>query len=253
MSFFVHSDDFKSGGSSSDGTWNFGRNVRGNWDVIGQHMDNQNIPWLWDGTNFMVMRIHDPADETGLTYTTFEITFNPSIGFLSNVDDIAAAMITEIQDTTAAIAIDDPYAARTLTYIYDSATETLTFHFVEGPVDIMWQGAPVDLASTINVPLGKDSTTANELNVSDLAVSTHNMVTDPKYVECYIAESNTQFATSHGTTPTLMFSTRDGEFTGQTFAIPKDTHNLSIQIKRMSDSSIVPLSGTWYLIFQSAS
>src|SRR5688572_9858782 len=253
MSFFVHSDDFDTGGSSSDGTWSFGRSLKGNWSVIGQHMDTQSFPWLWDGCNFMVMRIHDPLEP--LDYTTFEITFNPLIGFLSDLDDIGTQMVAEIQNTIDAVAINDPYAARTVSYTLQSSVETMTFNFAEGPVDILWSGDPLfpGLVSTINVPLGKDPDAANETGISNVVVSTHNMDVDPKYVEVYIAESNTQFSTSHSTLPTLFFSTRDGEFTGQTFSIPKDTHTLTIQIKRMSDSLIVPLTGTWYLIFQSAS
>lgn len=255
MSFFVHSDDYDSGGTSSDGVWSFGRSVKGNWSVIGQHMDNQTFPWMWDGTNFMVMRMHDPMEE--LAYVTFEITFDPAIGLLSDTTEIANQLMAEMQATIDTVASDPEttYAARTITNSVDNDAHTITFHFESDDVDILWQGGGMDpvYASTVNVPFGRTADTPDETHIQDLVISTHNMDTAPKYVEVYIAESNTQFSTSHSTRPTLFFSTRDGEFLGQTFSIPTDTHSLTLQIKRMSDSEIVPLTGTWYLIFQSAS
>lgn len=253
MSIFVHSDDFKSGGSSSDGVWTFSRNLKGNWSVIGQHMDTQTFPWMEDGNNVMVMEIHDPEDL--LESVIFEITFE-FVGTLSDINAIAASMTSTIQSAINSVAVDDhAYAARLVDYEING--NEISFIFSDDPVDIRWQGFDdgfgTVFASTCNVPLGRSPSTPNELAVYNLIISTGNMNTDPKYLEVYISESNTQIATSHGTRPTLLFSTRDGEFTGQSFSISSDTQQLTIQIKRMSDSIVVPLSGQWFLIFQSAS
>lgn len=249
MSFFVHSDDYKSGGSSSNGVWSFARSLRGNWSVIGQHMDTQTFPWLTSSTNVMIMRIHDPMDTN--VYTTFEITFPTSIGLQSDIATIANMMTAEMQDSIDTIAGGDPYAARLVSNSVDVNNQIIVFHFDDDPVDILWEGVPDVFESTINAPLGK-SGASNQLNVEDLTLTTHHMVTDPKYLEVYIEESNTQFATSHDTRPTLLFSTRDGDFTGQTFSIPKDGNTLTIQINKMGDSTALPLTGAWFLVLQSS-
>lgn len=249
MAFFIHSDDFKSGGSSSDGEWQFNRNVKGNWGVTAQQMDDQTYPWLWNGTNVMVMEIHNA--ENLLESVIFEIEFDPSIGLMTDATLIANALADTIQAKIDLVKIDDPYADRAVEVA--AADGEIVFDFGEDRVDILWQGYADVYTSTINVPLGRTADSANELAIQFLTVSSTNMITDPKYLEVYIAESNTQFATSHASKPTLLFSTRDGEFTGQNFTIPRDNNSLHIQVKRMSHSYILPLSGRWYLAFQNQS
>lgn len=249
MAFFINSDDFKAGGSSSSGEWVFNRNVRGNWGVTTQHMDDQSYPWLWDGVNIMVLEIHNPMNL--LQSVAFEVEIPASIGLLTDVNAIGNQMGAAIQAKIDLIAIEDPYAARTV--ITAASGDEIVFDFGEDAVDIMWQGIPDIYTSTINVPLGRTSESANELATQFLTVSTTNMIIDPKYLEVFIAESNTQIATTHATKPTLLFSTRDGEYTGQNFTIPRDGNSINIQIKRMLHDFIVPLSGRWYLAFQNQS
>lgn len=247
MAIFIHSDDFKSGGSSSNGEWTIGRNMKGNWAITTQQMDDQTFPWLWDGVNTMVMEIHNP--ENLLESTVFEIEFPPSIGLLTDVTDIANNLAATMQARIDEIKIDDAWADRTVEVA--AGDGEIVFDFGEDRVDILWQGYDV-YVSTVNVPFGRTSTSANQLAIQFLTVSSTNMITDPKYLEVYIAESNTQYATSHGTKPNLLFSTRDGQFTAQSFSIPRDTNSLNIQVKRMSHSYELPLSGRWYLSFENS-
>lgn len=253
MSFFIDSDDYKDGGSSSNGTWIFNRSVKGNWNVIAQQMETQTYAWMSENNNIMVMQIHNPMNL--LETVLFEITFDPSIGLLTDINEIAIQMTAAIQAAIDEVAVGDhTYAARLVDYT--AVNNEIVFIFSDDPVDVLWQGfsdPPTVLTSTCNIPLGRAADTPDELAIDTLTITadtTSTMVTDPKYLECYITESNTQFASSHGTKPTLLFSTRDGEFTGQTFTIPDHTNTLTIQIKRKGDSLPIPLSGKWYLAFQ---
>lgn len=257
MSFFLDSDDFKTGpgASSSNGTWTFNRSCKGNWNVIAQQMETQNYPWMNANNNVMVMRIHNPMDL--LEVVVFEITFPTSIGLLSDITQIAIQMAAAIQSAIDAIAVPPhEYAARLVDQTSDN--EEIVFIFSDDPVDVLWQGFELfeggaNFESTCNVPLGRTAASADENTIDTLTMSTATtatMIIDPKYLEVYIEESNTQFATSHGTKPNLFFSTRDGEFTGQNITIPKDTNTLTIEIRRAGDSLPLPLSGKWYLAFQ---
>lgn len=248
MAIFIHSDDFKSGGSSSNGEWNFNRNMRGNWAITTQQMDDQTFPWMWDGVNTMVMEIHNPLNL--LESVIFEIEFPVSIGLLTNATEIGNQMADTMQAKIDLIKIDDPYADRTVEVA--AADGEIVFDFGDDKVDILWQGWEDVYFSTINVPLGRTATSANQLAIETLTVDSTTMIIDPKYLEVYIAESNTQYATSHATKPTLLFSTRDGQFTAQSFSIPRDGNSLNIQIKRMSHSYELPLSGRWYLSFENS-
>lgn len=249
MSIFIHSDDFKTGGSSSDGEWTFKRSIRGNWNVIGQHMESQTIPWLYVGNNLLTLRIANPVDP--LEYSTLEVTFDAEIGLLTDLGAIASQLALAMQATIDANAMLYPYAARTVTPIPDSTTQTIRFNFTDDPVDVLWEGDAEEsgFLSTINGAVGHLNS-PNELSVTATIFHTYGMTTDPKYLEIYIAESSTQISTSHGTRPTLMFSTRDGEFTGQNLIFPKDGNTMTIQIKRMGSDLICPLNGSWYLVLQ---
>lgn len=244
MSIFIHSHDFTSG-TSSDGTWQFGQSIKGNYKVDAQVMDTQDFPWLFAGQNTMVMRIHDPMND--LIYATFQIDFNPTIGLISDIATIATQMVNEIQGAIEAAAVDAPYAARTVSESHDP--HSIVFHFDNDPVDILWQG---DISppyySTINPSLGKSSTTPDELAIRDLTIDTSEMVTDPKFLEVYIEESSTEIINTHETHPTLLFSTRDSEFTGQTFEIRNETTELTIGVHKMGSVLPLPLTGQWYLM-----
>lgn len=245
MSFFVYSQDYQSGGNSSDGVWAFSRNLRGTWRITSQHMDSENIPWVWTGSNTMVMRIHDLMDHN--TYTTFEVIFNDaSLATETDLSVITTTLQNRIQATIDTEAILNPYAARTVTATLDGNVIHFTF---SDDVDILWEGDAGEsgFLSTINPAFGKVGT-LNQLDTAGFDVTTLYMALDPKYLECYITESSTILCTSHSTAPTLLFSTRDGEFTGQSFTIPISTNVLTLSLHRIGNTaSAVPLTANWYL------
>jgi len=245
MSFFVYSQDYQSGGNSSEGIWAFSRNLRGTWKVTSQHMDSQNIPWVWTGANVMVMRIHDLMDHN--TYVTFEVYFQEAAyATETDLSVVTTLLQNEIQAKIDSEALTYPYAARTVTATLDGNV----IHFVfSDDVDILWEGDADEsgFLSTINPAFGKVGT-LNQLDTAGFDVTTLYMALDPKYLECYIDESSTILCTSHATAPTLLFSTRDGEFTGQSFTIPSPTNILTITLNRIGNTvNAVPLSANWYL------
>lgn len=250
---FIHSEDFDPfgpvGTSSTNGVWTFPRNVRGNWGVIGQHVESQTIPWMWDGTNKLLLTIHDPLDvEISVTYT---VTFNPSTGTQNDPDTIANLLISDLQASNDAIALTSPFAARLFSFSLNTEAKTITLLIDDDPIDVLWEGLG-NFHSTCREAFDKAST-SNELNTQNVDINYSQMTTDPKYLECYITESNSEYNTSHGTSPTLLFSTRDGEFTSQSFSVPTSGNSLTIQIKRMKQTNNVPLSSEWYLILKSSS
>jgi len=250
MSLFIHSDDFKSGGNSSDGTWEFTNNLKGNWHVIGQHMDSQTIPWMMNGQNTLVFRIHDDRNNSGV-YVDFEVNFDyATIGISDTPVIIVTSMVQSMQTAIDTVAIDDPYAATNVTSSTDTVNKTITFMF-DAAVDVLWQNNFI-FVTTILPAFDLPSDYPNQLHVTSFTISYANAVIDPKYLEVYIAESTTQYDTAFGSRPNLYFSTRDGEFTGQSFTIPDDTSNLTIQIRRLHGTIPVTLSANWYLVCSQA-
>lgn len=246
MSLFIHSDDFKAGGSSSDGVWEFNSNLQGEWHVIGQHMDTQSFPWMLNGQNTLIFIIHDDRAASG-QYVLFATSFDyATVGSSSDLTVIATSLTASMQARFDQVAIDDPYCATTVNYSIDTAAHTMTFTF-DAALDLMWQEI-VPLETTVRPSFDLPSDYPNALAVTSFTISTNHMIVDPKYLEVYIAESNTQYATAAGVRPNLYFSTRDGEFTGQTFSIPDDSETLTIQIKRLHGTLPVTLTNTWFLI-----
>lgn len=241
MAIFIHSYDFSSG-NSSNGTWEFGRTLRGNYRVDAQSMDTQTYPWMWTGQDTIVLRIHDPGNV--IDSVEFPVTFPSAIGLMSDKTEILNAMIAVIQVEIDTQALTEPYVARTVSGSVDPDNQSLVFVFDDDPVDVMWASEEFD--STLNASVGKVGA-SNELDVSNWTLSYVDMVTDPRYLEVYIAESVTEYITTHGTYPTLLFSTRDSEFTGQTFEIRNDTTELTINVRKMGSLTDIPLSGQWYL------
>jgi hypothetical protein len=248
MSIFIHSSDYTSG-NSSDGLWEFGVTLKGNYKVVSQVMDTQDYPWMLASQNQMVLQIHDPMNHS--IFTNFPVFLDyATIGIITDLQTIADSITTSIQDRIDIVAAlpGDSYAARTVTNSIDTSNGTMTFHF-DDIVDVLWQGdGSHTFASTCNTALGKTPETPNENDITDLVISTATMVIDPKFLEVYIDESVTEIYNTHDTFPTLLFSTRDTEFTGQTFEIRNETTHLSIGIYKMGSLVPIPLSGQWYLM-----
>ncbi len=257
MSLFIHSADFNTGGNSSDGVWEFNSNLKGDWHVIGQHMDTQDFPWMWVGQDTMCFRIHNPDDNS--VHVTFTVTFDPSLGYISDLNTVASTIQSAIQDQIdfEAAQIGQSWAARTMTVTADLVNNLLNFSVGTDFIDVMWDykdpdAIPSVILSTINPSFELAVDYPRQLAVSSFSVSSTNIVVDPKYLECYINESNTQYATASGARPNLYFSTRDGDFTGQTLTIPDDTNTLTIQIRRLHSQIAQPLTNTWFLILSQA-
>lgn len=246
MSLFIHSADFNTGGNSSDGVWEFNSNLKGNWTVIGQHMDTQDFPWMLNGQNTLIFIVHDDRASSG-QYVLFAVDFDyATVGNSSDLTAIATSLTATMQARFDAVAINDPYCATTVGYTIDTDANTMTFTF-DAAVDIMWQEI-VPLQTTVLPSFDLPSTYPNALIATSFTIPTNHMIVDPKYLEVYIAESNTQYSTASGSRPNLYFSTRDGDFTGQTFSIPDDTNTLTIEIRRLHSSIPQPLTNTWFLV-----
>lgn len=242
--FLVHSEDFTSG-NSSDGVWNFNRSLKGNWTVIAQHIESQDIPWMWLGQDTIILRIHNPADTN--QYEDIPVTFPDTIGFMTDTTEIMNAMIAVMQARIDDIALVTPYVERLVSGSVDEGNGNIVFIFDDDPVDIMWESEVEGFVSTFNPSVDKVGA-ENELNTSSWTMTYKEAYVDPKYLEVYIEQASSGYANSHDTTPTLLFSTRDGEFVNQQIYIPRDTFTLTIKIRRMgNNTNVVPLSKPWYL------
>lgn len=246
MSIFIHSDDFTSG-NSSDGVWDLGRNLKGTWTVTGQSMDTQTYPWMFEGQDTMIFRIHEDR-AAGVTYVTFPVTFDPALGLLTDPYAIVAAIGTAIQDRIDAAAMGEAYAATTVTTSVDTSAKTITLHF-DGAVDVLWTYNSIDYVSTFNPAVGKTGA-PDQLAITDLVFSYQRMTTSPKYLFVYISESTSELITTSGSLPTLLFSTKDTEYTGQVVTIRADTSILTLKICRMHETVAVPISGEWFLVLK---
>jgi hypothetical protein len=251
MSMFIHSDDHASGTSSS-GTWQFGQSLKGNYRIDLQVMDPQTIPWLWSGNNMLTLRIHDMDDYFNEDrMLTFNVTFNTAIGTETDPTTIGNMIEGDIQARVDALAVGpNAFAARNFSHTVNTTNKTFDFT-TDLPIDLLWTGYPdpdgPDLECTCREAFGK-GTTPDELKVDEFTINYANMTTDPRLLEVTIAESPTCYITGHNTFPTLLFTTKDAEFTGQTFEIRNETTSLSIDVRRLGQSTAVPLTGSWYLV-----
>ena len=245
MPIFIQSEDFNSGGSSSDGIWTFSANLKGNWTVMAQQMETQNYPWMFDGQNDIEVVTY--ADDEMSPPVTFTVTIPASTGLKSDLNDIATDFADTLTAAFQTVADDNsvPSYARTFTPVVNPLTQIITFT-VSAVVDIGWS----EPNTTIGASIGKYGA-ADDLSVTEFTISTANMNLDPKYLEVYVAESNTIIYNAHGSLPSMMFSTRDGGFTGQSFQIPEDANTLTIEIRRMgAGQHPIPLQNQWYVVLE---
>lgn len=245
MPIFIHSEDYNSGGSSSDGIWTFSANLKGNWTVMAQQMETQNYAWLFTGQNNIEVVTY--ADDEMSPPVTFTVTIPASTGLKTNINNIATDFADTLTAAFQAVADDNsvPSYARTFTPVANNITHLITFT-VSAVIDIGWSEAN----TTIGASIGKYGA-PDDLSVTEFTISTANATLDPKYLEVHVAESNTIIYNAHGSLPSMMFSTRDGGFTGQSFQIPEDTNTLTIEITRMgAGQHPIPLQDQWYVVLE---
>ncbi len=247
MSILVHSDDFKSG-NSSDGVWDLGRNLKGSWTVVGQSMDTQTYPWMFSGQNTLCFVVHADRSVSGVEVLMRAEFDYATIGSTSDLTVIANSMTATMQNMFDTAAIDDPYAATTVSNTVNTGAHTMTFNF-DAAVDVMWQQDFI-FETTVKPSFNLPSNYPNQLIVTSFTISTTRMTVDPKYLFVYINESSSEYITTSASLPTLLFSTKDTEFIGQSVNIRNDTTSLTIKICRMHETAAVPINGEWYLILQ---
>jgi hypothetical protein len=237
MSIYISSSDLESG-TTSNGVWNVNRTLNGQYNILSQHFSVQNIPWMWNGTNNL--KINFPDDE--LNHTKI-VSLDYSLCDTINYSSIAALWDTNIQDkldeikteTTGAVdvTVNVTYSNGNFSFVFTGVPEIVQFLF----------GDPTCTCSQV---FNKTTTIGH---VNTITIANTFMTIDPKYLEVYITESVTQYATSHSTSPTILFSTQDSEFTGQSFTIRRNATQLTIKIYRENVTiSTVPLSNDWSLI-----
>ena len=240
MTIYINSNDYTSG-TSSNGVWDINKTLLGSYTLLSQNVESQDIPWFWTGLDSLVIKTWDP--DIPATTNTFTVVFSSSTGLLDTVSTISTQLNTSLQDKFDDIALINPKFQRSVSHSINTSNQTVTFTF-DQPVDILWS----NVSSTIREAFGKSAT--NQINTSSMVISSKYMTIDPKYLEVYITESETQYNTSHSTSPTILFSTKDSEFTGQLFEIRKSQQQLTIKIYRENvESQVVPLSDEWTLVF----
>lgn len=240
MSFYINSEDYDSG-DRSNGIWNINRTLQGEYNVISLHIEDQIIPWMWEGVDTFSFRVSNGVDDY-----EFDVKIDASNGLLSNISTIANNIQTAIQAGFDNAENEDIGYARTVSHSINTSLNTITFNFNDN-ISILWG----DSNSTINKAFNKNNT--NQLNVNTFTISSIYINVYPKYLEYYITQSSTEYSTSHGTSPTLLVSTSDFEFTGQSFYIRNSVNFLTIKIYRTNiNSDTVPLSDQWNLIFISS-
>lgn len=235
MAIHISSNDVSTG-TSYNGTFDIADTLIGTYGVDLQSVDTGNIPWMWNACKSLRIRSYDGLD-------TMEVTINfdyASIGTSTNTTTIANSLEASINDVMSIL----PGAyARTVSVVYTAAASgnyyTLTF---DGQVTLVysWSG------STAKYVFDK----TNDETDTEFSFFSTFMTTSPKFIECYIDESQTEYNTSRGTYPTLLWATSDVEVTGQEIEFLTRTDILTISLYRTNvQIDPVPLSNSWDLIF----
>jgi len=246
MSIYINSDDYDSG-STSDGTWSINRTLNGQYNVINQQMEPQTIPWTWTGLVTLVFKTSGVG--APVNPYTIQVHLPTSIGLLSSLSAIATQIQTSIQ--SAFDTAEGVYAGygRDVTVASDSILKTITLTFSD-VVSLQWTSAFSTFNQSAGIPIPSGSPT-DLTDVTSIVLSSKYMSINPKYLEVFIEESSSQYTTSHSSVPTLLFSTKDSEFTDQSFYIRGNVNQLNISIYRINiHTSPVPLSGSWNLILE---
>lgn len=235
MAIHVSGEDVATG-SRYNGTWNLSSSIIDNYSINSQYMDTTAIPWMWSGCHTLRVISYDVLD-------TQEVTINfdyASIGSSTNTTTIAGSFQTTFNN--ALNGLPGAFARTcTVTYTSDTTGNYYTFTF-NGQVTLNYAYG----GSTVKYVFGK---TADETN-SIFTVYTNYMTITPKFLEVYIAESNTQYNTSRGTHPTLLFSTGNFELTGQALFFKNSVDILTITIYRTNvPISQVPITNQWDIVF----
>lgn len=241
MSILIKSED-KTSGNIYDGTWTLNTPMSGPYTLLFQYFQTQEYPWMWAQNNALKIQFTiNPA--------TYSCTVNLPILFTSSesYDNVATGWELELQNELDQLAIDnDNEILVTATIVHDDPTGYFKFTFTGNYDTVHLQFT--DAASTSKTVFGETTNLTNEDGVFHLSMK--YCTPYPKYLECFIDQSNYILHTSHNTTPSLLLSTQETPITGQFIHIGGSQESLNISMYRPNEPNYpVPFSYGWYLLF----
>lgn len=228
----ISSEDVDSGNSYA-GTWYINTTLQGLYNLKSQYMDTSIVPWIYSGCN-----------NWRFTWQTITSTDSFSVSDQAIYSDDPTIQLnyisTQLNTILAQVVIDDIYV--TANVVYNSVTDEFDVTFSES-ITVGWENDQCTTKYVFNK-------TGNETGFS-ISLSRKYLTTNPKWIECYITESSSQYITSRSNSPALLLSTKDNEFTDQEITIRNPTTSLNIQLHRTNIPNIpVPITSSWNLIFE---
>lgn len=237
MSIHISSDDVSTG-TLYNGSINLDKTLFGNFSIDLQTVDTGSIPWMWNGCKALRIISYDGLDTENVTVNFDYATIGSSENTTAIADSFETTINTAMNGLLAGFA-----RTVSVTYTSDAITGNNYYTFTfdqEVTMEYSYSG------STVKYVFGK----SEDEKDTEFIVYSKYMTIDPKFIECYIDESPSEYNTSRGTFPTLLWSTKDSSLLGQEIEFVDETNTLTISLYRTNvPISPCPLPNKWDLIF----
>lgn len=235
MSIHIYSENYESG-TRTDGVWNLYNTIRGNYSVISQSFNVQDIPWVFPGANSLAFA------KTGTSPLITAV-----IQFPTMYEDDSASVIAWFEAgiaTSGWTTCVGSYDSTAGMYSFTFDTTITVLHTLEHPSIFYVFDWLIDYdPENLNYPFTNPGTV---VKFKDTYIKNN-----PKFLYINIEEADSRYTTDAVQNPTLLISTRDTELTDQEvyFSSLTDTFTISIYRTNMPDHTVT-LTDTWELILQ---
>lgn len=217
-----------SSGDSYNGTWELTNDVQGYYNVLYTHLDDGDIPIVYEGVNALVVKNNSNSATTVVHFADLSDD-TPSV--------VETWFETELAVLTAALGINIVSATannggETYTLLFDA---DVTFRLSLG-------------TSTASALFGNQDIVSSS---SSLTVSGAEINNRPKFLGVCINECNQIYAYSQSSNINCLLSAKDDLVKGIIVYIPNETNNLHIQVVRLNaPSAPCPISQRWSVVMQ---
>ena len=216
----------KSSGQGYDGRFTLSNDVQGYYGVLYQHIDDGNIPIVYEGVNALVVKRNSNSATTIVHFSDLE-------------DDTPAAVETWFETELAVLLADLGVTISSATAVNSGESYDLVFDLA---VTFMLSS----VNSTISKLFGSSDLSGTTINVSGFQINNR-----PKYLGVTINEANQIYANCDSSPVHCLLSAKDDLVKGNYIYIPNETNILNIKLVRLNAPYVAcPVDLNWTLVLQ---
>lgn len=222
---FINSLSYSSG-QEYDGKWELSNDVQGYYNVLYTHLDDGDIPIVYEGVNALLVKRNSNNATTVIHFSDLssDTPADVETWFETDLADLLADIGVTITSATAV------NAGESYDLVFDLA---VTFMLANG-------------SSTISRLFGDTELSGTTINVSGVHINNR-----PKFMGVCISECNQIFAQTSSNDMNLLLSAKDDLVKGVIIYIPNETNALNIQIVRVNAPDVAcPINLRWSIVLQ---